>query len=143
MTDDNLLQTLTALYVTVFCFFYTTFSNELSLSILVTLCTVYRPCLNPPLSSTTQLLCILPFHRSTAGPITHLLVLHIVVTTFHSTTPVNRQINATIKSTHRLWWHSSKTVYMTSSIKDLMKSDFQRANKSVMEVQSNSSQGRG
>lgn len=59
------------------------------------------------------------------------------MTTFHSTTPLNRQINAAIKSTHRLWWHSSKTVYMTSRIRDLMKSDFQRADKSVTEVQSN------
>lgn len=73
--------------------------------------------------SATWLLCISPFHRSPTGPVTHLLVPHLAVTTFRSTTPLNRQINATIKSSHRLWWHSSKTVYMTSGIKDLMKSE--------------------
>lgn len=74
----------------------------------------------PP--SATWLLCISPFHRSPTGPVTHLLVPHLAVTTFRSTTPLNRQINAAVKSSHRLWWRSSKTLYMTSGIKDLMKS---------------------
>ncbi len=124
-------------------FFISHYIQSLTLSIPSYVQCIGRPCLIPPLSSTSQLFCILPFHRSPDWPITHLLVLHLVATTFLSTTPLNRQINAAIKSTHRLWWHSSKTVYMTRGIKDLMKSDFQRTNKSVREVQSNISQGRG
>jgi len=68
-----------------------------------------RPCWIPPLSFNSLLFCILPFRRSPAGPITHLLVPPLAVTTFHSTTPLHGQINAAIKSTHRLavsriWW---------------------------------------
>lgn len=74
------------------------------------------------------------FHRSPTRTVTHLLVAHLAATTFPSTTPLNRQINAAIKSTHRLWWRPSKTACEAAAIKDLMKSDFGWDRKSAVAV---------
>lgn len=84
--------------------------------------------------SSPPLLIRFTFHRSVTRTVTHLLVPHLVATTFPSTTPLNRQINAAIKSTRRLWWRSSKTARGSAAIKDLMKSDFRRDRKSPVAV---------
>lgn len=85
--------------------------------------------------SSPPLLICFTFHRSATRTVTHLLVPHLVATTFPSTTPLNRQINAAIKSARRLWWRSSKAAHGSAAIKGLMKSDFRRGRKSAVAVQ--------
>ena len=84
----------------------------------------------------------LPFLRAPAGLITRVLVLRLVVTTFHSTTPLNGQINAAIKSTHRLRGSHQSRIYDERD-QGFDEVRLSRAVNQRLEEKSNTSQGGG